>query len=379
MHPSTPVSRLLCDLVAIPSVNPAFGVGQQEWTGEARVGDYMVDCARRAGLDVQRQTVAPGRDNILIGLQPTQSSGERVLLAPHLDTVRVIAPEQLDPQIRDQRLYGRGACDTKGSVAAMFDALRRLSESGRRPQRTEILLACLVDEENAQAGSRRFAPSVDGAALAIVGEPTSLRAVNAHKGALWMRMRTRGAAAHASQPHLGVSAVQSMARAVIHLEGDYRDGLKRHQHPQLGSPTVNVGVIRGGAQPNIVPESCEVLIDRRTLPEETDEHIMETIRSQLAQLGIEVEIENEKGLPSPAMETPPDHPALLNFLHAVQAGPPIGVDYFCDAAILNASNIPCVVYGPGDIAQAHTVDEWIALDQLESASERLLHFLQSLP
>ena len=379
MRTPLPVARLLSDLIAIPSVNPAFGADQPQWTGEAAVAEHLIDHAHRVGLEVERQEVATNRFNVLIRYRPEQADGERVLLAPHMDTVRVIDPVQLQPTIRDGRLYGRGACDTKGSIAAMFDALRRLTESETRPAKTEILLACLVDEENAQAGSRHFAKTSGKISLGIVGEPTQLQPVCAHKGALWMRLSTKGKAAHASKPHLGASAIQAMARVILDFEGDYRESLNQVQHPLLGSPSINVGVIHGGAQPNIVPDQCEALIDRRTLPGESDEGIMETLARRCQDLGIDVGVANDKGLPSPAMEAPLDHPPLQNFIRAVGGLEPVGVDYFCDAAILDAAGIPCVVYGPGDIAQAHTSDEWIALSQLESASDQLLNYFQSLP
>src|SRR5207245_11080546 len=141
---------------------------------------------------------------------------------------------------------GRGACDTKGSIAAMMGALCDLARSGRRPEQTELVFAGLVDEENAQAGSRAFVRTKLKADLAIVGEPTGLQVVTAHKGSLWLKLETRGKAAHGAQPQLGRNAVHAMAQIVDLLETEYSARLRRRRHPLLGHATVSVGVISGG-------------------------------------------------------------------------------------------------------------------------------------
>jgi acetylornithine deacetylase/succinyl-diaminopimelate desuccinylase-like protein len=143
-------------------------------------------------------------------------------------------------------------------MAAMFAALCEISRKGKRPAETEIIFAGLVDEEDAQAGSRALAAEHFKADLAIVGEPTSLRVVTAHKGSLWLRLETRGKAAHGSRPELGKNAIKSMAQIVCLLETRYAAELKRRRHPLLGTATVSVGVIAGGTQPNIVPEASDV-------------------------------------------------------------------------------------------------------------------------
>ncbi len=154
----TTTEKLLRDLIALPSVNPAFLPGNAARTGERRVADFLATAARRAGLDVKFQTVFPGRANLLARLSPRGKARRRILLAPHLDTVNA-TEDQFTPRTRNGRLYGRGACDTKGSVAAMFTALCEVARSRQRPAETEILFAGLVDEENGQNGSRALAAS----------------------------------------------------------------------------------------------------------------------------------------------------------------------------------------------------------------------------
>src|SRR5439155_25829377 len=163
----------------------------------------------RAGLEVELQPVLPKRSNLLVRLPAKGKARQRLLLAPHLDTVGgVEVPGALfTPRIKGGRVFGRGACDTKGSVAAMITALFELAEGRERPPHTEIVFAGLIDEESGQAGSRALASSVFKADLAVVGEPTRLKLVTAHKGALWLRLETHGKAAHGARPELGRNAV----------------------------------------------------------------------------------------------------------------------------------------------------------------------------
>jgi succinyl-diaminopimelate desuccinylase len=376
MHQTT---RLLGELIALPSVNPAFLPPGDSLAGELRVADYVVALATRAGLEVERQAVLPGRSNILVRLRPANQITQRVVLAPHMDTVGGEGPGMFEPRLQGGRMYGRGACDTKGSLAAMLTALLGLAQQPIRPRATEIVLAALVDEENSQLGSRTLGASGFRADLVLVGEPTRLRVVTAHKGDVWLELETRGKAAHGARPELGRNAVHAMAQVVHLLETKYSQQLRQCRHPLLGQPTINVGTIGGGSQPNIVPDRCTIRIDRRTLPGETESSVRREIRSLLLDAGMKARIVSLQKPPCPAMETDVDLPLVRAFLSAAGQARPLGVDYFCDAAVLAAAGMPSLVFGPGDIAQAHTLNEWIALDQLERSTALLLKFLQSLP
>jgi acetylornithine deacetylase/succinyl-diaminopimelate desuccinylase-like protein len=277
------------------------------------------------------------------------------------------------------RVHGCGACDTKGSVAAMLTALLHLAKGRQRPAQTEIIFLGLVDEEQGQCGSRAFAARGLKADLAIVGEPTQLRAVTAHKGDVWARLETRGQAAHGARPELGRNAVHAMARIVQSLETEYQRRLRQRRHPVLGQATVNVGSIAGGTQPNIVPDRCWISVDRRTLPGEKEDAVMREIRAFLRERHFEARLSNLKAAPCVPLETDPVLPLVNRFLQCVGQRQPAGVDFFCDAAILASGGIPSVVFGPGDIAQAHTSDEWISLGSLERATQILVRFLESLP
>ena len=399
----TRTEKLLAELIALPSVNPAFvpsdGTTERQarqphpFTGEQRVADFLAAVAARAGLEVDFQGVLPGRSNLIARLLPRNKTRQTILLAPHLDTVGADGTKFI-PQRKNGRLYGRGACDTKGSVAAMLSALCELANAKSRPLETEIVFAGLIDEEHAQAGSRAFVGQASRLsltlgkngdrrdacpALAIVGEPTRLQVVTAHKGSLWLELETHGKAAHGAMPQFGKNAIHEMARIVDLLETDYAARLRKRKHPLLGTATVNVGTISGGAQPNIVPDRCKITVDRRTLPGETDTGVQLEIAALLRANTLPAKISSAKLAPALALETNPKLPLVRQFLKCVGQTKPLGVDFFCDAAVLSAGGIPSVVFGPGDIAQAHTADEWISLAELERGKDLLLKFLKSLP
>ena len=292
----TNTEKLLRELIALPSVNPAFLPAQDPRAGEQRVAEFLAATAARAGLDVEFQTVSPGRSNLLARLSPRGKVRQRVLLAPHLDTVNA-ADEQFTPSKRNGRLFGRGACDTKGSVAAMLTALCEMAEAGQRPAETEIIFAGLVDEEHGQAGSRALVASGLRADLAIVGEPTRLEVVTAHKGTLWLELETRGKSAHGSWPELGRNAVHAMARIVDLLQTAYAAQLRRRRHWLLGCGTVSVGAICGGSQANIVPDRCSILIDRRTLPGETEAGVRREIIGVLRRKNLKASLREAASCP----------------------------------------------------------------------------------
>jgi acetylornithine deacetylase/succinyl-diaminopimelate desuccinylase-like protein len=359
------VVQLLAELIAIPSVNSAFLPARHPCAGEGRVAEYLAALGAKAGLDIDFQKVLPGRPNVLVRLQPTGKIRQTILLAPHLDTVNVVSEAQLKPTKRNGRIYGRGACDTKGSVAVMFQALCDLAASKQRPSETEIIFVGLVDEENGQAGSRYLAEKKFKADLAIVGEPTRLAIATAHKGSVWLDVETFGRAAHGATPWFGDNAAHSMARVVDALQTDYAAQLKKKKHSLLGHGTVSVGTIHG--------------VDRRTLPGESETWTRQTMSTFLKTRKLNATVSNVKLKPCPALETDARLPLVKRFLQQAGQKRATGLHYFCDAAVLAGGGIPSVVFGPGDIAQAHTADEWVEISELEQGYAKLLSFLKSLP
>lgn len=372
------VVKLLRDLIALPSVNNAFLPPGDPHAGEELVADYLKNRARKAGLEIETQATNSGRDNLIVRLKPLGQATHRIILAPHMDTVGGDLDKIFRPTKKGERLHGRGACDTKGSVAVMFHAMEHLAKRDR-PANTEIVFIGFVDEECNQTGSRAFSKLKLKANLALVGEPTRCKVVAAHKGDLWLRLSTRGKAAHGARPELGRNAVHTMAKCIDAIETEYAQNLGKRRHPVLGHPTINTGIVRGGSQPNIVPDVCEADMDRRTLPGESFTTISREIGEVLKKRGLKARLTNVKGYTCPAMETDPTLPMVQQFMRTVRQTKPLGVDYYCDAANIATTGVPAIVWGPGDIAQAHTADEWISIRQLERGMDVLTRFLLSLP
>jgi acetylornithine deacetylase len=201
--------------------------------------------------------------------------------------------------------------------------------------------------------------------------------VTAHKGTLWLELETRGKSAHGSWPELGRNAVHAMSRIVDLLQTSYAAGLRRRRHRLLGCGTVSVGAICGGTQPNIVPDRCTILIDRRTLPGETEAGVRREFLTLLHRKHLQAAFAKKRLPDCLPLETDPKLPLVARFLRSVGQRKPVGVRYFCDASVLGHGGIPSVVFGPGDIAQAHTSDEWISVEALECGKGLLRRFLES--
>jgi succinyl-diaminopimelate desuccinylase len=373
------IEKLLSDLIALPSVNPAFLSDQPDITGEGRVADFISDVGCKANLEVHFQEILPGRCNVFLHAKPKGKSRNRILFAPHMDTVGAAGATHdiFSPRKARNRIYGRGACDTKGSIAAMLCGLLDvITRKGAAPA-TEFIFCGLVDEEDGQTGSRALSKSGFKADLAIVGEPTNLKIVTAHKGDLWLEITTQGKSAHGSQPELGENAVLKMARVVEALETQYATQLREKSHPLLGNGTINVGSIRGGSQPNIVPADCRIEVDRRTLPGETEQSVRQELAKLFRQNKLTAKIKNNKSSPCPALETNRALPFVTKFFDSSGQTETVGVNFFCDAAIISGGGIPSVVFGPGSIAQAHTADEWISIPSLQKATAVYRRFIES--
>jgi acetylornithine deacetylase/succinyl-diaminopimelate desuccinylase family protein len=367
------VVDLLKDLVAINSVNPAYPEGN----GEAAVANYVERHCRELGLDVVRQPVLPDRDNIVASI--TVPGANRTLLyESHMDTVGLdpMGEAGLVPVVRDGKLYGRGACDTKGSLAAMLVAFERLLEH-RADLSVNVALLASVDEEYAYRGVLTYIESQFPATAAIVGEPTDLRVVVAHKGCVRGSIIVSGRAAHSSEPEHGISAIDGMADVVVALRG-LQGRLATRHHDLVGSPTFSIGVIEGGTGVNIVPERCTITYDRRTLPDEDPDSVLAELDDVLGSVQAarpELTIERQPPrLFSEGLETPVDsalvRAAIATCRESNLIPDPAGVPYGSDASKLQKRRgIPSLVFGPGSIAQAHGADEYVPLDHLDAATE----------
>ena len=364
------VVELLQALVRIPSVNPDGDPGV-EVPGEAACAKYVGEFLGRAGARVEWEEVLPGRPNV-VAVFPSDAPGKkRVVFAPHLDTVSVVGMT-IDPfaaEVREGKLWGRGASDTKGPMAAMLWALWELRE--RIPALGyEICFAGLMGEEAGQYGSKAFVAK-HTADFAVIGEPTELGIVHTHKGSAWLHLTTRGKAVHASAPDRGANAIYKMMEVLGVVRERVIPRFAAMSHPVLGAPTVSVGTIRGGSKINIVPDCCEAGVDLRTIPEQDRAGFVEGIVEELREVCPDLEVSWTESRP---LWTEPGHPLIATLERA--GGKLCGAPWFCDAAVLAAAGIPAVAAGPGSIAQAHTNDEWIGLEELQRGVEFYKAFLE---
>jgi acetylornithine deacetylase/succinyl-diaminopimelate desuccinylase-like protein len=376
MNPPQSVVELLQMLVRIPSVNPHGDPGTPE-TGEARCAEAVGEFLKHCGARVELREVRPGRPNVVAVFPSDKPGKDRIVFAPHTDTVSVagMTVEPFSGELRDGKIFGRGASDTKGPMAAMLWALWELrAQIPALPH--EIWFSGLMGEEAGQDGSRAFATELradldaNGVhAFAVVGEPTGLGIVHAHKGALWLTLTTRGKAVHASAPEQGENAVYKMADAIRCIRDEIAPALKKFTDPVLGFTTISVGVCRGGSKTNIVPDLCTAEVDIRTIPGGFDALAFVSEKLRAASPGIE--IAHSQSLP---LNTDPAHPLIRALEKA--GGKCTGAPWFCDAAVFARHGIPAVAVGPGSIAQAHTCDEWIAADELQRGVEFFRRFLE---
>jgi acetylornithine deacetylase len=356
--------------------------------GEGRVTDLLADICKQQGWPWLRQPVHPGRDNLLAkveGEPPLGEGGELLLWDVHQDTVPVegmsIAP--FGGEIRGGRVYGRGATDVKGSMAAMLSALSRSRPSGRRPT---IILACTANEECGFTGAwklgRMWAHEVDPFLVrrpdaAIVAEPTELDVVVAHQGVVRWRCRTIGRAAHTSRPEAGMNAIYAMAQIVQAIERYHGElAAKGPLHRLCGRPSVCVSTIRGGVGINTVADRATIEIDRRLGPAERPERAYEELVRYVARhanLGGCLVEHDRPFMESAGLGNDRNTPLAERLACIVRdhgrASRLVGVPYGTDAPAIASAGVPTVVFGPGSIEQAHTADEHIEIDELLLATE----------
>jgi acetylornithine deacetylase len=318
-----------------------------------------------------------------------------ILFDAHQDTVRVegMTIEPWEPVIRDGRIYGRGSCDTKGTMAAMLAAVSRLAEE-RPDNMPTIILAFAVDEEHGFTGIRRLEELWIDEALAapgsifpkrpdaaIVGEPTEMQVIVAHKGAVRWQSHTTGLAAHSSTPELGENAIYRMGKLLpVFEEYQTQAAGTAPVHKLCGGATLNVGLIQGGMSVNTVPDRCTIDIDRRVPPGESPEealaHVLDFVeKNSSSDITVEHDEPSVVLMPLSDEENGPLADELISVAReVVEKCNKVGAVYGTHAANYAAAGIPTVVFGPGSAKQAHTVDEWLSLEQLEQAAEIFYRF-----
>jgi acetylornithine deacetylase len=375
-------TRLLRDLVALPSINPMGRPLQGPNIYEHKVTAYLEDFFRVLGVPYERQTVAPQRENILAWTDAPKAS-RTIIFEAHQDTVPTdnMTIDPFAARIENGRLYGRGACDIKGGMAAMLAAFARVVRE-KPSGAARVVMACTVDEEHTFLGVQRLAQSdlrgrFAGLLGAVVAEPTQLHIVDTHKGAVRWDLLTTGRSCHSSRPELGVNAIYRMATLLPLVERYAGELRASRSDPRLGPPTLSVGRIEGGTSVNTVPDRCRIEIDRRLLPGENASAALEHLHEYLRR-HVDPALEftfSAPWLSAPALSSAGSEELVACLGSAVDrvigAHQVLAVPYGTDAAPLAEAGVSSVVFGPGDIARAHTCDEWVPLEEVEQAGEIL--------
>lgn len=369
---------LIADLVRIESINPDLVEGGG---GEGKIARAIVDFLNKAGIEARFQELGPpGQDKPCranaLGILKGRGGGRSLMFNGHLDTVGVAGmAEPFSGRVEAGRLYGRGAQDMKGGIAAALLAIAALAKGSRL--RGDVVFAGVADEEYESKGTRALLEEVSADA-AVVMEPTALEVVTAHKGFAWAEVRTLGRAAHGSRPEEGLDAIAMMGRV---LEGVERLGerLGALRHPTLGPASLHASTIHGGQELSSYPAECRLRIERRLLPGEaaqTFEHELQEILARLSSADRNFRAEIQMGYSAEAMETPRDASIVNSLMTSATRiiGPraKLGAQsYWTDAALLSQAGIPSVLFGPGG-SGLHSAEEYVLVDEAVQVAEVLV-------
>ncbi|WP_263787857.1 M20/M25/M40 family metallo-hydrolase [Salinibacter grassmerensis] len=368
----------LADLVRIDSTNPALGA-DGHGAGETELAAAIATRMRDIGLEVDHWEPAPGRPNV-VGVLPGDGDGRSLMWNAHTDTVGVEGMDTpFTPVRQNGRLYGRGAQDMKGSLVAQLIAARVLRESDASLS-GDVIVAAVADEEHKSIGTEALLGryDVDGA---VVTEPTDLELVRAHKGFVWIDIRTQGRAAHGSRPAEGVDANMHMGRVLSELEALNQSLSSDGDHTLVGPPSLHAGPLRGGNAPSVYAAECRLRMERRTVPGESAGDALEEVQAllhELSEADDAFEAEAKVAFSRGALETPADaaiaSAARAGLARTLDTDPPpdTGASFWTDAALLAAAGTETVVLGPKG-AGLHTTEEWVDLDSVAQLAEVLVH------
>lgn len=380
------VVALLSELIAIPSVNPDFRrEGEPDlWFGELRLARYVFDWVRNTGLDAELDEALPGRPNVIARLNGKRG-GKRMLWEGHLDTVQAsrMAIDPFRPLLRDGNLYGRGAVDDKGCLAAFMLALRSLVAD---PPDGAVTFVAAIDEEYQFRGVQHHLARGERYDLGIAGEPTGLRIVRACKGCVRWAIEVTGKSAHSSRPDEGVDALRIAEDLLRDLRGSGIAGSENH--PLLGTTNLTCTTFRAGDGLNTVPGSARLTFDYRTLPGQVGMKIWAEVRDIAARFaaslppGARIVVEPPFLDDTVGMEVP-EQAEIVTAMQQVcdtfgMDRRPCGVPFGSDATKMTAAGIPTIIFGPGSIEQAHTADEFVRVAEVAKAAEMLAALARSL-
>lgn len=373
--------EILKELIRIDSVNPSLVKGG---AGERQIAEFLCSFFSRHGIQASLQEVCPERYNVVAGVAGSRP-GSRLLLNGHLDTVsveRMAAP--FDPLERDGKIYGRGAQDMKGGLAAAAAALLAVSQT-RAELKGEVILAAVADEEDQSLGTQYFLkhwPASKPFDFALVLEPTDLKVCTAHKGFAWLEVSTQGKAAHGSRPQEGVDAIRAMGRVLQELDRLDQELQERPAHPLLGQGSLHASLIEGGREWSSYPDECTLKYERRTLPEDPAtvveaelNEILQGLRARHSHFSAHGRVVCSRA----PFQIDREHPEVQRFYQTARAVLPEPVawgaaSFWTDAALLSEAGMPALVFGPRG-AGLHSLEEHVLVSDVVSCAEIIYQFV----
>ena len=370
----------LSAMVRIPSVN-TFDNSDPKRPAEEEMAQFFEARMKEIGLDVSSAHVADGRRNVWGRLKGT-GNGPTIMLAGHLDTVGVPGYENpFEPTIKDGRIHGRGSCDMKAGLAAYLEVARILVASDA-PLNGDVIIAGVVDEEDAMIGSKDFGENGPHVDCAIVAEPSKLAISTAHRVQICLFIRTHGKSTHSSVPENGINAIYHMSAVVDALLAYANTLSTRDPDPLCGKPTFSIGAIKGGEGASSVPDFCEIEVDRRTVPGETYDSVSAELKDVLEQVAATTpDFNYEISPPSlncPPLKTDMSSPLVLAISSAVKKISGQDAKYMTFPGSTDAPNFGCptVICGAGDLAQCHSVNEYVPISEIKSAVDIYLETIK---
>ena len=366
------ITNLAQELIKIPS---------DETAGEKEVCEYLESYLKSLGMKVLLQEVLPNRPNIIAEVIGDEV-GKSIMFNGHVDTVPVgdIKKWSMDPYsaiIKDNKLFGRGSTDMKGAIASMIIAMKFIMNNVEKFN-GKIIFTGVMAEETTGLGTQKIVEENIKTDMAVVGEPSDEKIYRAHKGTMWFNLSTYGKLEHSSESNSeSNNAIINMMKLIMEINEISKE-LETIENNLVGHPSINIGLIDGGTKQNMIADSCRISIDRRTLPEEKTDEILDKLRIRLDglrslddRLTFDLEIDTIREAVE-VVESEQIVQEVKNALNKViNKNPTIsGMKATTDMSILvNQGNIPSVIYGPGFIKQAHTVDEFIEVKRLVESSQ----------